>query len=407
MKNETLIVKIDDYNLDLELNLTDKKREENYISKLEQKTIKKMFPIPYLEKNEITKAFNSKKNLLVLNQRNDGEVASRKINFTIPKIFDFNKDNIFRYIDTKNKDEKIIISTDYPSRIKEIIGSDKTKIFSDIKEFSKDKINIISKNAGEGFRLISNDNSLLLLTDKEIFGRKKKRVFKSYSNNIPSNVSSEPFKLNDYVVHIDHGIGKFTGTIQMGSSDKEFIVLEYKNEDKLYVPSDQIDRIQVYKSFQKNETKLDTLGSNKWVKTRSKVKKSIEILAGELLQIYAARENIKGKSYKKSTDWYKVLEESFEFEETTDQLKSIEEINLDLESKNPMDRLLCGDVGFGKTEVALRAAFKVVENGFQVAILVPTTVLALQHFKTFKERFEPFPIQIEYMSRFSFKKKFI
>ncbi|MBA47273.1 MAG: transcription-repair coupling factor [Dehalococcoidia bacterium] len=405
MKNETLIVKIDDYNLDLELNLTDKKREENYISKLEQKTIKKMFPIPYLEKNEITKAFNSKKNLLVLNQRNDGEVASRKINFTIPKIFDFNKDNIFRYIDTKNKDEKIIISTDYPSRIKEIIGSDKTKIFSDIKEFSKDKINIISKNAGEGFRLISNDNSLLLLTDKEIFGRKKKRVFKSYSNNIPSNVSSEPFKLNDYVVHIDHGIGKFTGTIQMGSSDKEFIVLEYKNEDKLYVPSDQIDRIQVYKSFQKNETKLDTLGSNKWVKTRSKVKKSIEILAGELLQIYAARENIKGKSYKKSTDWYKVLEESFEFEETTDQLKSIEEINLDLESKNPMDRLLCGDVGFGKTEVALRAAFKVVENGFQVAILVPTTVLALQHFKTFKERFEPFPIQIEYMSRFVSNKK--
>ena len=405
MKNETLIVKIDDYNLDLELNLTDKKREENYISKLEQKTIKKMFPIPYLEKNEITKVFNSKKNLLVLNQRNDGEIASRKIDFTIPKIFDFNKDNIFRYIDTKNKDEKIIISTDYPSRIKEIIGSDKTKIFSDIKEFSKDKINIISKNAGEGFRLISNDNSLLLLTDKEIFGRKKKRVFKSYSNNIPSNVSSEPFKLNDYVVHIDHGIGKFTGTIQMGSSDKEFIVLEYKNEDKLYVPSDQIDRIQVYKSFQKNETKLDTLGSNKWVKTRSKVKKSIEILAGELLQIYAARENIKGKSYKKSTDWYKVLEESFEFEETTDQLKSIEEINLDLESKNPMDRLLCGDVGFGKTEVALRAAFKVVENGFQVAILVPTTVLALQHFKTFKERFEPFPIQIEYMSRFVSNKK--
>ena len=405
MKNETLIVKIDDYNLDLELNLSDKKREENYISKLEQKTIKKMFPIPYLEKNEITKVFNSKKNLLVLNQRNDGEIASRKIDFTIPKIFDFNKDNIFRYIDTKNKDEKIIISTDYPSRIKEIIGSDKTKIFSDIKEFSKDKINIISKNAGEGFRLISNDNSLLLLTDKEIFGRKKKRVFKSYSNNIPSNVSSEPFKLNDYVVHIDHGIGKFTGTIQMGSSDKEFIVLEYKNEDKLYVPSDQIDRIQVYKSFQKNETKLDTLGSNKWVKTRSKVKKSIEILAGELLQIYAARENIKGKSYKKSTDWYKVLEESFEFEETTDQLKSIEEINLDLESKNPMDRLLCGDVGFGKTEVALRAAFKVVENGFQVAILVPTTVLALQHFKTFKERFEPFPIQIEYMSRFVSNKK--
>merc|ERR1712167_111009 len=204
---------------------------------------------------------------------------------------------------------------------------------------------------------------------------------------------------------IDHGIGKFTGTIQLGSTDKEFIVIDYKNEDKLYVPSDQIDRIQVYKSFQKNEPVLDTLGSNKWIKTKSKVKKSIEILAGELLQIYAARENIKGKSYVKSTEWYKVLEESFEYEETPDQIKSIEEINQDLISKNPMDRLLCGDVGFGKTEVALRAAFKVVENGYQVAILVPTTVLALQHFKTFKERFEPFPIEIEYMSRFVSNKK--
>ena len=174
--------------------------------------------------------------------------------------------------------------------------------------------------------------------------------------------------------------------MQLGSSDKEFIVIDYKNEDKLYVPSDQIDRIQVYKSFQKNDPVLDTLGSSKWIKTKSKVKKSIEILAGELLQIYAARENIKGKSYKKSTDWYNVLEESFEFEETPDQIKSIKEINQDLVSNNPMDRLLCGDVGFGKTEVALRAAFKVVENGFQVAILVPTTVLALQHYKTFKER---------------------
>ena len=405
MKNETLIVKIETHNVDLELNLIDKKRNENYLYKIDQKIVKKRFPIPYMTKNEVLKSLLAKKTTIELNQRETEGEKSKNIDFVIPKIFDFKKDNIFRYIDSKNKNEKIIISTDYPSRIKEIIGSDKTKIFSNIETFSKDKINIVSKNAGEGFRIKSKNESLLLLTDKEIFGRKKKRVFKSYSNNMPSSISSEPFKLNDYVVHIDHGIGKFTGTIQIGTSDKEFIVLEYKNEDKLYVPSDQIDRIQIYKSFQKNEPTLDTLGSNKWIKTRIKVKKSIEILAGELLQIYAARENIKGKSYKKSTDWYKVLEESFEFDETPDQRKSIEEINQDLVSNNPMDRLLCGDVGFGKTEVALRAAFKVVENGYQVAILVPTTVLALQHYKTFKERFEPFPIKIEYMSRFVSNKK--
>ena len=181
-----------------------------------------------------------KKTTIELNQRETEGEKSKNIDFVIPKIFDFKKDNIFRYIDSKNKNEKIIISTDYPSRIKEIIGSDKTKIFSNIETFSKDKINIVSKNAGEGFRIRSKNESLLLLTDKEIFGRKKKRVFKSYSNNMPSSISSEPFKLNDYVVHIDHGIGKFTGTIQIGTSDKEFIVLEYKNEDKLYVPSDHI-----------------------------------------------------------------------------------------------------------------------------------------------------------------------
>ena len=400
-----LIIKIENHNIDLEMNLMETRRNDNYLNKIVKKNILPNFPLPYMSKNELTKSLEKNKISLMLDQRNSIDNELNKLEFSIPKIFDFTKDSIFRYIDIKNKNEKIIISTDYPSRIKEIIGSDKTKIFDDIKIFSEDKINIISKNAGEGFRFTGDNESFLLLTDKEIFGRKKKRVYKSYSNNLPSSVSSEPFKLNDYVVHIDHGIGKFTGTIQLGSTDKEFIVIDYKNEDKLYVPSDQIDRIQVYKSFQKNEPVLDTLGSNKWIKTKSKVKKSIEILAGELLQIYAARENIKGKSYVKSTEWYKVLEESFEYEETPDQIKSIEEINQDLISKNPMDRLLCGDVGFGKTEVALRAAFKVVENGYQVAILVPTTVLALQHFKTFKERFEPFPIEIEYMSRFVSNKK--
>ena len=400
-----LIIKIENHNIDLEMNLMETRRNDNYLNKIVKKNILPNFPLPYMSKNELNKSLEKNKISLMLDQRNSIDNELNKLEFSIPKIFDFTKDSIFRYIDIKNKNEKIIISTDYPSRIKEIIGSDKTKIFDDIKIFSEDKINIISKNAGEGFRFTGDNESFLLLTDKEIFGRKKKRVYKSYSNNLPSSVSSEPFKLNDYVVHIDHGIGKFTGTIQLGSTDKEFIVIDYKNEDKLYVPSDQIDRIQVYKSFQKNEPVLDTLGSNKWIKTKSKVKKSIEILAGELLQIYAARENIKGKSYVKSTEWYKVLEESFEYEETPDQIKSIEEINQDLISKNPMDRLLCGDVGFGKTEVALRAAFKVVENGYQVAILVPTTVLALQHFKTFKERFEPFPIEIEYMSRFVSNKK--
>ena len=402
---DTLVVKLDDYNIDFELKEIEVKRKENYSEKINKKIISDNFPTPYVSKSIINDFFKKNNFSVNLNQRKSQNDTTNKIEFSIPKILDFSKDNVYRYIDTKNKNEKIIISTDYPSRVKEILRSENIKIFENINSFSNDKINIISKNAGTGFRLNDKNNSLLLLTDKEIFGRNKKRTYKSYSNNIPSNISSEPFKLGDNVVHIDHGVGKFIGTTQMGSSDKEFIVINYKNDDKLYVPSDQIDRIQVYKSFQKEDPTLDTLGSNKWIKTKNKVKKSIEILAGELLQIYATREKIKGKSFSKTTEWYQVLEESFEFEETIDQVKSINEITKDLKSKTPMDRLLCGDVGFGKTEVALRSAFRVVENGFQVAILVPTTVLALQHYKTFKERLDPFPIEIAYMSRFVSNKK--
>ena len=171
----------------------------------------------------------------------------------------------------------------------------------------------------------------------------------------------------------------------MDETGREFIEIFYKNDDKLYVPADQIDRIQPYKSYQKNNPQLESLGSTKWIKSKNKAKQSIEILAAELLKIYAAREKIKGNKYSEDSDWQKILEESFEFKETKDQLSAIEEIKNDLESKNPMDRLLCGDVGYGKTEVAIRAAFKSVENGYQVAILVPTTVLALQHFQTFFE----------------------
>ena len=337
---------------------------------------------------------------LEINQRSYKNKNHYKLNFSTPKIHKFNQDKIKRYLNENEKNEKVIVSTDYPSRVKEILGLNNVEIFDDIQEISNNKFNIVSKNIGQGFKINDGVNFFTILTDKELFGMKKKRIIKSFSNNIPSTISSEPFKIDDFVVHIDHGIGKFIGTTQIDSTDREFIVLNYKNNDKLYVPSDQIDRIQLYKSFQKEDPSLDTLGSQRWIKSKNRVKKSIEILAVELLQIYAAREKIKGNSYKKSSDWYKVLEESFEFIETADQIKAINEINIDLMSNKPMDRLLCGDVGFGKTEVAIRAAFKVVENGYQVAILVPTTVLALQHYETFLERLKPFPIEIEYISRF-------
>ena len=396
LEDDYLVIKLEKYNLDLEFERINNRRNEFNKSKIENNIINSYFPTPYNKLDDL----NERRVSLEINQRSYKNKKHYKLNFSTPKIHKFNQDKIKRYLNENEKNEKVIISTDYPSRVKEILGLNNVEIFDDIQEISNNKFNIVSKNIGQGFKINDGVNFFTVLTDKELFGMKKKRIIKSFSNNIPSTISSEPFKIDDFVVHIDHGIGKFIGTTQIDSTDREFIVLNYKNNDKLYVPSDQIDRIQLYKSFQKEDPSLDTLGSQRWIKSKNRVKKSIEILAVELLQIYAAREKIKGNSYKKSSDWYKVLEESFEFIETADQIKAINEINIDLMSNKPMDRLLCGDVGFGKTEVAIRAAFKVVENGYQVAILVPTTVLALQHYETFLERLKPFPIEIEYISRF-------
>ena len=396
LEDDYLVIKLEKYNLDLEFERINNRRNEVNKSKIENNIINSCFPTPYNKLDDL----NERRVSLEINQRSYKNKKHYKLNFSTPKIHKFNQDKIKRYLNENEKNEKVIISTDYPSRVKEILGLNNVEIFDDIQEISNNKFNIVSKNIGQGFKINDGVNFFTVLTDKELFGMKKKRIIKSFSNNIPSTISSEPFKIDDFVVHIDHGIGKFIGTTQIDSTDREFIVLNYKNNDKLYVPSDQIDRIQLYKSFQKEDPSLDTLGSQRWIKSKNRVKKSIEILAVELLQIYAAREKIKGNSYKKSSDWYKVLEESFEFIETADQIKAINEINIDLMSNKPMDRLLCGDVGFGKTEVAIRAAFKVVENGYQVAILVPTTVLALQHYETFLERLKPFPIEIEYISRF-------
>ena len=396
LDDDYLVIKLEKYNLDLEFERINNRRNEVNKSKIENNIINSCFPTPYNKLDDL----NERRVSLEINQRSYKNKKHYKLNFSTPKIHKFNQDKIKRYLNENEKNEKVIISTDYPSRVKEILDLNNVEIFDDIQEISNNKFNIVSKNIGQGFKINDGVNFFTVLTDKELFGMKKKRIIKSFSNNIPSTISSEPFKIDDFVVHIDHGIGKFIGTTQIDSTDREFIVLNYKNNDKLYVPSDQIDRIQLYKSFQKEDPSLDTLGSQRWIKSKNRVKKSIEILAVELLQIYAAREKIKGNSYKKSSDWYKVLEESFEFIETADQIKAINEINIDLMSNKPMDRLLCGDVGFGKTEVAIRAAFKVVENGYQVAILVPTTVLALQHYETFLERLKPFPIEIEYISRF-------
>ncbi|HLW51989.1 MAG TPA: transcription-repair coupling factor [Candidatus Angelobacter sp.] len=208
--------------------------------------------------------------------------------------------------------------------------------------------------------------------------------------------------VGDYVVHIEHGIGMYQGLkeLQQGEGSGEFMLLEFAEAARLYVPLTRLDLIQKYRSSEGAKPLLSRLGGGAWEKTKARVKKAMKDMADELLKLYAARKAAQGHSFPVDTQWQREFEDSFEFNETDDQVTAIADVKHDMESPMPMDRLLCGDVGYGKTEVAMRAAFKAVQDNKQVAVLAPTTVLVFQHFETFKRRFAAFPITVEMMSRF-------
>ncbi len=209
-------------------------------------------------------------------------------------------------------------------------------------------------------------------------------------------------KPGDYVVHAQHGIGRFTALRQIttGGVTEDFMVVEYAGGDRLYVPLTRLDLIQKYRGAGDAAPALDKLGGVTWARTKARVKAKMRDMAEELLKLYAARRIAEGFAFSPDSAWQREFEDAFEFTPTRDQLQATTEIKRDMESPHPMDRLLCGDVGFGKTEVAMRAAFKALGDGKQVAVLAPTTVLALQHFETFKKRFAPFPVRVEMLSRF-------
>jgi len=243
--------------------------------------------------------------------------------------------------------------------------------------------------------------SVALFTDAELFGfTKKRRHVRRHPMRQAGSLSE--LSVGDYVVHIEHGIARFAGTTMMavGETEREYLILEYAASDRLYVPSDQIDRIGRYIGPSGAPPALSRLGTQEWTRAKQRVREAAWDLAQELLAIYAAREIVPGFAYSSDTTWQEDLEASFPYIETPDQIQAVLETKQDMERAKPMDRLVCGDVGYGKTEVALRAAFKAVMDGAQVAVLVPTTVLAQQHFQTFSERLAAFPINVAVLSRF-------
>jgi transcription-repair coupling factor (superfamily II helicase) len=257
---------------------------------------------------------------------------------------------------------------------------------------------LVQGSLPEGFVMA---DDVYVFTDAEIFGFVKHRRMVKKRAAARRRVTMD-FVPDDYVVHVEHGIGKFTGTTMLNAAgtDKEYLVLQYAGNDTLYVPTDQIDRISRWVGAGDHTPVLSRLGTQEWVKTRAKAKEAAELLARDLLLLYAAREVVPGHAYPPDTVWQQEMEAAFPYVETPDQLQAQQDVKEDMEKPKPMDRLVCGDVGYGKTEVAIRAAFKAVMDGRQVAVLVPTTILAQQHYETFSERLEAFPVKVEVLSRF-------
>lgn len=265
-------------------------------------------------------------------------------------------------------------------------------------------ISFVEGELSEGWLFENTDKRRVhVLTDAEIFGWKRPEPRRHIQKR---TVSPETYFADltegDYVVHVDFGIGIFRGIQKrhLQNTEREYLLLEYGGNDILYVPIHQADRLTRYVGMQNRPPTLNRLGNQEWNKTKSRTKEAVEEVAEELLALYAARNVIEGHAYSPDSPWQHELEASFPFVETPDQLQALREIKTDMESPTPMDRLICGDAGYGKTEVALRAAFKAVMDGKQVAVLVPTTVLAQQHYNTFSQRLVAFPIKVQMLSRF-------
>ena len=267
------------------------------------------------------------------------------------------------------------------------------------------RVYIYPYSLDQGFELPL--GKLVILTENEIYRRERKAGAKKPA--VPKTAKDtqrlifSDLRPGDYVVHIQHGIGQFTGIekLNVGGVDKDYFAVRYAGEDRLYVPLDQLHSLQKYLGSDGDSVpKLYKLGGNEWQKVKSKARKAVKELAIDLVKLYAQREATKGFAFSPDNVWQKEFEEKFPYQETPDQLQCIVEVKADMQRARPMDRLLCGDVGYGKTEVALRAAFKAVMDSKQVAVLVPTTILAQQHFNTFQERFIGYPVVIEMLSRF-------
>ncbi|MFW5713657.1 MAG: transcription-repair coupling factor [Brevefilum sp.] len=306
--------------------------------------------------------------------------------------------NTLKEIDQRG-DPWVIVSRQSP-RLRDLW--EEQHVPSEAGDFDDDRF--IEGTLAGGFILKTDDElPLHLLTDGEIFGWSRPQPRRRYRPTAEAPESGYvDLQPGDWVVHVDYGIGKYVGLVQRSQGDvqQEYLCVEYAEQDQLFVPIHHADRLTRYVGADGHEPSISRLGGESWGNTKRRVREAVQEMAGELLELYAQRQVAEGYAFSPDTPWQRELEASFPYIETKDQLEALVEIKEDMEKSRPMDRLLCGDVGYGKTEVTLRAAFKAVMDGKQVAVLVPTTVLAQQHYDTFRSRLSTFPVEVEMLSRF-------
>jgi transcription-repair coupling factor (superfamily II helicase) len=300
--------------------------------------------------------------------------------------------------------KSFVIVSQQASRLSDLLGEEDvlaTPSSEVVAPVAPGGLAIIQGSLPAGWRLAADSCDLTLLTDTEIFGFTKQRRALP-RRGIDRQAFLSELAPGDHVVHVEHGIARFAGLVRLtfDGHEREYLELHYAEGDKLFVPTDQLDRVSRYVGPGDHVPSLTRLGSQEWARTKARVRRAVGELARELLGLYAAREVVPGHAFSPDTPWQTELEASFPYVETPDQILAIRQVKQDMEMPRPMDRLVCGDVGYGKTEVAIRAAFKAVLDGMQVAVLVPTTVLAQQHLQTFGQRLAAFPLRIEMLSRF-------
>jgi transcription-repair coupling factor (superfamily II helicase) len=367
-----------------------------------EETLSPDFPLPYVTWPDLLDTLHSR-SFVELGHSTAADVSQEDTQnllsscFTHDERFGGRLKSFIEYLKSiVERGEQAVILSRQASRLQELWQE------SNEDEPNLENPQFIEASVSEGF-VLQGTPIVHLISDSEIFGweRPQPRTRQRPVAETPESVYAD-LHVDDYVVHIDHGVGRFGGLVQreLDGHSREFLAVEYEGGGQLYVPVHQADRLTRYVGAEGAVPSLDRLGGQEWHEKKGRVKQAVLEVAQDMLDLYARRNVVRGYAFKADTTWQKELEDSFPYVETEDQKRALTDIKRDMESARPMDRLLCGDVGYGKTEVALRAAFKAVMDGKQVAILVPTTVLAQQHYDTFLQRLAAFPVNVEMLSRF-------